>query len=191
MAEIEGVETADDPAKEWGTLKGIEKLEALSDSLKMRIVRWYFQQKSYREMADLLKEQGVKTDHYTVYRWCIRHLHSMDSGRRRIHEDKLEELQEIAILRIIEKALESLEKCDLPEIKTFKEFESISQAVARAVTARSQVERVKIETTRAVQVLEEQYRAAIRRELSDRPELVQQIHEAIAQASKNFASITQ
>jgi len=170
-------------------LEGMELIESMPDSIKMRIVRWYYQNVPYKEIASRLEQHKYKVNHVTIYRWCLKHLHTIDSGKRRVHEDKLEELQDTAVLKIIEKGLEALEGCSLPQIKTFKEFEQVSQAVARTITSKSQVERVKIETTRAVDALREQFKAAIQRELAQYPELVDKIHEAIAEASKKFTPL--
>jgi uncharacterized protein YerC len=154
-------------------------------AVRMKIAKMYMAKKSYREIEADLAEEGYKVGHMTIYRWCLRWLHTFDTSAR-IHEDKIAQLQDEVIAKGLEQGLKAIQTCSLPEIKTPKEFEQVVGAISKLITARAQVERVKVETTRAVEALREDFKRRLQQELGAYPDVVEQIHVILENATEDI-----
>ena len=59
------------------------KWRHLKGELILWAVRWYCKYGiSYRELADMLTERGVKVDHTTIFRWVQRYAPQMEKKLR-------------------------------------------------------------------------------------------------------------
>lgn len=169
------------------TLMGVAALEALPISHQLRIARYYMARMSYKKMAAKLKEEGIETNDAALHRYCMRYLHSFSTDNRVIDKRRLEELQEEASLKILEASVKILEKLDAFDeafrVKNFADFTRVAASVGKIITARASMERAKAEVQKAVDAWGERYRQAVRRELSEDPELVERIYQVLNKVS--------
>lgn len=172
------------PNKKEGIIVKPSHLDRLPQEIQDEILDWYINQVPTRTMVLKLKEKGYSANHLQVWRWCRTKLRVPSDNSPSINmEDIRLEIEKKTVYGLLDVAMETIRKMKAPEIKNAKDFDHLSSAVSKLISAIAARERVEYEKGEAIRRVSEKLKAEFQKLMAGKPELVAQVFTLIEEAA--------